>query len=241
MRNEFTSVSPKGVGDASAYASARRSSSTRGRRGFTMIELLVALVLVAGVLIGLNTFVFSMSELWGRGRDWRLFDQHARAVTRFLEGELRQAALPPRVAFDTAAAEAREVEIDFGRREDLMVFGLREGSRLLQWPERPLPDVWAALEVKRGEGLVLYWQSALEEDFETDPPRELVLSPLVSAMQYEYYEADFRRWELEDRLRTGDDGELETPGRIRLTFTYKEQNVQTIVPLTIFGEGLPPF
>ena len=211
------------------------------RRGFTMIELIVAMVLIAGVMIGLNTFIFSMSELWGRGREYRLFDQHARSLTRFLEGELRQAALPPRVAKDVAAVEAREVEVDFGRREDLLVFGLREGSRILQWPERPLPDVWAALEVKRGEGLILYWQSALEEEFNTDPPREMVLSQLVTAMRYEYFEADFGQWEIEDRLRTGDDGELETPGRIRLTFNYREQEVQTIVPLTIFGEGLPPF
>ena len=33
------------------------------RRGFTMIELIVAMVLIAGVMIGLNTFIFSMSEL----------------------------------------------------------------------------------------------------------------------------------------------------------------------------------
>jgi hypothetical protein len=39
-------------------------------------------------------------------------------------------------------------------------------------------------------------------------------------------------------LRTGDDGELETRGRIRLIFNYKEEEIQTIVPLTIFGEGL---
>ncbi|MBT5902330.1 MAG: hypothetical protein HOH58_09505 [Opitutaceae bacterium] len=206
-----------------------------------MLELIVAMVLIAGVMIGLNTFVFSMSELWGRGRDYRLFDQHARALTRFLEAEFREAALPPRVARDVAAAEAREVEVDFGRREDLLVFGLREGSRILQWPERPLPDVWAALEVKRGEGLVLYWQSALEEEFNTDPPREMVLSPLVGSLGYEYFDADFGRWEVEERLRTGDDGELETPGRIRLTFNYKDEEIQTIVPLTIFGEGLPPF
>lgn len=211
------------------------------RRGFTMIELLVALVLVAAVIIGLNTFVFSMSELWGRGRDWRLFDQHARALTRFLETELRTAALPPRVTRDVAAVEAMEVEVDFGRREDLLVFGLREGSRILQWPERPLPDVWAALEVKEDEGLVLHWQSVLEEDYATDPPRQMLLSPLVSAISYEYFDGSFRRWEIEEQLRTGDDGELETPGRIRLTFTYKGQDLQTIVPLTIFGEGLPPF
>lgn len=213
----------------------------RRARGFTMIELLVAMVLVGAVIIGLNTFVFSMSELWGRGRDWRLFDQHARALTRFLESELRTAALPPRVAPELGAVEAREVEVDFGRREDLLVFGLREGSRILAWPERPLPDVWAALEVKRGEGLVLHWHSVWEEDFATQAPRQLLLSPLVSALRYEYFDGSFRRWEIEETLRTGPDGELETPGRMRLTFTYRGQDLETIVPLTIFGAGLPPF
>lgn len=220
----------------------RRRPTARSRQaGLTMIELLIAMVLMAAVIIGLNTFVFAMTELWGRGRDYRLFDQHARALTRFLETELRTAALPPRVSRDTAAVEAREVEVDFGRREDLLVFGLREGSRILQWPTRPLPDVWAALEVVEGEGLVLHWQSVLEEDFDTDPPRQLVLSPLVSAISYEYFEGDFGRWELEEQLRTGDTGELETPGRLRLTFNYREQEIQTVVPLSLFGEGLPPF
>jgi len=209
--------------------------------GLTMVELMIALVLMAAVIIGLNTFVFAMTELWGRGRDYRLFDQHARALTRFLELELRTAALPPRVGRDIAAVEAREVEVDFGRREDLLVFGLREGSRILQWPSRPLPDVWAALEVVADEGLVMHWHSVHEEDFNNAPPRQLVLSPLVSAISYEYFEADFGNWQLEERLRTGPDGELETPGRIRLTFTYREQEIQTIIPLTLFGEGLPPF
>jgi len=213
----------------------------RRQAGFTMIELVVAVGMMTLVIIGLNTFIFAMTELWGQGRDRRLFDQHARALTRFLEQEIRTAALPPRVSRDVAAVEAREVEVDLGRRENLLVFGLREGSRILQWPSRPLPDVWAALEVVPEAGLVLHWRSVLEENSSFDSPRQLVLSPLVSDLAYEYFDGSFSQWELEDRLRTGDDGELETPGRIRLTFSYREQEIQTIVPLTIFGEGLPPF
>ncbi|MCF3650786.1 PilW family protein [Synoicihabitans lomoniglobus] len=211
------------------------------RGGFTLMELMVALALVAMVLIGLNSFIFSMSELWGRGRDWRLFDQHARAVTRFLERELRVASLPPAVASGQASVEVREVEVQFGRREELLTFGLREGSRILEWPERPLPDVWCALEVRRGEGLVLYWQSALEERFDDDPPREMVLTPLVTEIAYDYFDAEFNRWETEDAFRTSDDRELETPSRIRLTFTYRDETIVTVVPLPLFGEGLPPF
>ena len=55
------------------------SERRRLRRGFTLLELLLAMALAATVLIGLNTFVFSMGELWGRGGDVRLFDRHVRA------------------------------------------------------------------------------------------------------------------------------------------------------------------
>mgnify|MGYP003673888920 CR=1 FL=1 len=220
----------------------RTGTKTRvPKRGFTLLELMVALALVAGVLIGLNTFIFSMSELWGRNRDWRLFDQHVRAVTRFLENELRNGALPPSVSVGTRAVEAQEVEVDFGRKADLVTFGLKEGSRVLDWPERPLPDVWCALEVRQGQGLILYWQSAHEEDFDTDPPREWLVSPLVTKLSYDYFDLDFNRWETEGEIRHGDDRELETPSRLRLTFTYKEQSVETLVSLPIFGKGLPPF
>ena len=53
------------------------------KRGFTLLEVLVAMALAALVLVGMNTFMFSMSELWGRNVDLRLFDQHVRAVSRF--------------------------------------------------------------------------------------------------------------------------------------------------------------
>lgn len=65
-------------------------------RAFTLIEVLLSMALAALVLVSLNTFVFSMGELWGKNADLRLFDQHVRAVTRFLQREALRASLPPR-------------------------------------------------------------------------------------------------------------------------------------------------
>ena len=56
----------------------------RRRAGFTLLEILLSLALVALMLVALNTFVFSMGELWGKNTDIRLFEQHVRAVTRAL-------------------------------------------------------------------------------------------------------------------------------------------------------------
>ena len=74
---------------------------TGATRAFTLLELLLALALVGLLLVAMNTLVFSMGELWGRGSEPRLFDQHVRAVTRFLENELRASALPPRARMPT--------------------------------------------------------------------------------------------------------------------------------------------
>ncbi|NBP90728.1 MAG: type II secretion system protein, partial [Opitutae bacterium] len=65
------------------------------KKGFTLLETLVSLVLLGILLVTLNTFLFSMSELWGGGRDQRLFDQHVRAATRILKETLNQTTIGP--------------------------------------------------------------------------------------------------------------------------------------------------
>ena len=79
------------------------------RAAFTLLEVLLALALTALVLTALNTFIFAMGELWGRGTDVRLFDQHVRAVTRFLSRELSAAALPPAARYGTTPIAPQEI------------------------------------------------------------------------------------------------------------------------------------
>jgi prepilin-type N-terminal cleavage/methylation domain-containing protein len=220
----------------------RRPRSARRRlAGFTLLEMLLALALVGALMVALNTFIFSMTEIWGRNREPRLFDQHVRAVTRYLENELRNAALPPAVDGETPALVPQSVRLESGISEDLLTFELPSGSRLLSWPERPLPEVICALTVRRDEGLILLWRSRLERDFPDDPPRELVLTPLATALAYEYYDATFKRWETAPSLKTGSGGELEAPQRLRLTFAYENLRRETVIPLTTVAQGLPIF
>jgi prepilin-type N-terminal cleavage/methylation domain-containing protein len=215
--------------------------SPRRSRGFTLLEMLLALALVGMLMVGLNTFVFSMSEIWGRNREPRLFDQHVRAVTRYLESELRTAGLPPAIDAETPALTPKSVRLQGGVSEDLITFELPSGSRLLTWPERPLPEVICALMVRRDEGLLLLWHSRLERDFDDDPPREMVLTPLVTALAYDYYDTNFDRWETLPRLRTGTTGALETPQRLRLTFTYQNLTREALIALPAAVQGVPMF
>lgn len=213
----------------------------RARRAFTLLEVLLAMALAALVLVGMNTFIFSMGELWGRGGDVRLFDRHVRSMSRFLEAELRRAALPPAVGAKDVAIGPREVRAQNGLRDDLLTFVLPEGSRLLTWPERPLPDVVCSLTWRQGEGLLLLWHSVWEERFESDAPRETVISPLVTGLAYDYYDPEFKRWETVQMLRKGATGEVEVPQRLRLTFAYGSQTRESLIAVPRVGEGLPPF
>jgi len=206
----------------------------------TLLEVLLATALVALLLVSLNTFVFSMGELWGRNSDARLFDQHARAVTQYLQNELRSAVLPPAATVgDTPIAPREVVSANYGS-QDLITFLLPTGGRLLNWTEAPLPEVVCSLEVRPNEGLFLLWHSRLEENFDVDPPRETLISPLVSALEFDYFDDTFQAWSTEPALKSGDEPDtFETPQRLRLKFAYKQYTYDGLVSLPQPREGLP--
>ena len=212
-----------------------------GRHGFTLLEILLALALVALLLVAMNTFIYSMAELWGQRTDVRLFDQHVRAVTRFLDNELRASALPPAARAGSTPIALQEIRPQNGLMEKMLTFELPAGSRLFNWPERALPEVICSFQARPNDGLVLLWHSRLEKNFESDPPRETVVTPLVSGLAYDYYDTDSKRWSTESTLKMDPQGQPLTPQRLRLKFTYGKLTRESVVTLPVPGQGLPVF
>lgn len=217
-----------------------RNARTRSA-GFTLLEILLALALVSLVLVALNTFIFSMSELWGRNTDIRLFDQHVRAVTRFLEHELRAAVLPPAARPNSTPMTIEDIKPPNGLQEEMLTFDLPAGSRFFVWPDRPLPEVVCSLQVRQNEGLFILWHSRLEKNFDIDPPREAIVTPLVTAVAYDYWDADTLRWTTETALKKDPQGKSMTPQRLRLTFAYGKLKRETVVTLPTPTQALPLF
>jgi hypothetical protein len=113
------------------------------------------------------------------------------------------------------------------------------GSRILRWPDSPLPEVFCSLEVRRDQGLFLLWHSDLENHFNDDPPRETLVSPFVTALAYDYFDTDFNKWTKETALRTDPAGNPLAPQRLRVTFTYNRLTQESVVTIPATAQGLP--
>jgi prepilin-type N-terminal cleavage/methylation domain-containing protein len=209
------------------------------RRGFTLVEILLSMALVGLVLVGLNTFIFSMGELWGRNTDVRLFDQHVRAVTRFLQREMLRATLPPAAAVNATPVGVQPVSPEGMPQEKLITYMELSGNRILRWPDSPLPEVFCSLQVRRGQGLFMLWHSDLENHFNDDPPREALVSQFVTAIAYDYFDTDFNKWVTETALRTDASGNPLAPQRLRFTFSYDRLTREAVITLPLAKPGLP--
>lgn len=212
--------------------------SRRGRSGLTLVEVLLALALLSVLLLALSQFLLSMGELWGRNRRQRLFDQHVRAVTRYVEETLHHAAIAPAANRGLRMAPGKVSPLTAA---PLLNFELKEGDRLLPWPKGPLPDVQYLLSVDRDKGLLFYWQSRWEVGFETQPPRELVVSPLVTRIDYDYYNADSQSFTTSASPLPERDGKIPLPARLRLHFQLEKLTADTVVRVPAPSAALPAF
>ncbi len=203
-----------------------------------MVEVLLSLALVSVLLVAMNQFLLSMTELWGANRQQRLFDQHVRAVARHVEDLLQRGTL---VADADRRLRVETSVVPGVGRGPLLTFELPAGDRLFPWPERPLPDVQCAVDFVPEQGLVLYWQSRWEIGYEKTTPRSLVISPLVRGIEYEYYRRDTRSWTARSSPIAGNGEDAPLPVRCRLHFQYDRFSADRVVRIPPAVQALPAF
>ena len=211
-----------------------KPASPQSRRGFTLLETLVSLALLGVLMVTLNTFLFSMSELWGDRRDQRLFDQHVKAGTRLLRETFDAATIGP----GATGVVIKDTRSGNGTNEPRLAFLLADAGRLADWPATPLPDVDFSLYVEAEKGLVLQWQSRLEIERDTNDLHETVISPFVTAIHYEYYDATLKTWSVEDEPKQNDGSTAWLqPARVHLDFARGSLKSTAVIDMPIKRSG----
>jgi len=220
---------------------SRRGTSLRTRNGFTLVELLLAISIMAMLLVALFTFVFSMGEIWGHGSEKRLFEQHVNAVTRHLESMFRRTTLPIGAGAVAEPFTIRQVRTGFSGNTDLLGFDLTDGDRLMVWNGPPLPEVQCSLGVDPARGLILYWQSRLEKNHVTEAPRAVLVSPFVTKLDFFYRDDDTGSWRSSATPQKSSEGHWLVPDTIKLTFVHAGASAERILTLPARNGALPLF
>ncbi len=212
----------------------------RARSGFTLVELLMAIGIMAMLLVALFTFVFSMGEIWGHGSEKRLFEQHVNAVTRHLEAMFRRATLPIGASALAEPFTIREIRTGSGTG-NLLGFDLADGDRILIWNGPPLPEVQCSLGIEANRGLMLYWQSKLEINHATEPPRSVLVSPFVTRIDYFYRDDESGIWRNDTSPQKSSEGHWLVPVSIMLTYAHAGATAERTHTLPARNGALPLF
>jgi len=212
------------------------------KQGFTLVEVLLSLTLLAGLMTAMSQVIYSLAEVWTKNQAQFVFARHARAVTHHVE-TLLQTAAGAAHASEAGQGEprAQEVRLPGGEQSVLLSFELPAGDRLLAGPDMPSCEVSCALAWRKDEGLVLYWKSRLEADFDDAPLHKTVVSPLVTRLAYDCFDATTRQWSEVEVLQKDGRGEWPAPRRLRLRFIRDGREQEMCIALPGRGEGVPAY
>ena len=188
------------------------------KKGFSLIEVLVALAIGGLLLVSSTDLLVSISKQWIDGPSSKdAFDAHVNGVARFLTAAMEEATVPTLNSSGNQAVDLRR-PVGFSDSEDPLIHFLL-GTLLLSsfGPKGPAQRVHAYLYFEEGEGLSIAWFSELQElekneEGEMAPEDEdelfkTLVSPFCEAIHYCYYgdeddgELDIKEWEYPTDLR----------------------------------------
>ena len=221
------------------------------RKGFTLIEVLLALSIGSLVLVAATSLLITIAQAWAnRPASRDAFLSHVNGVSNFLSIILEEASF-------SIASTAGDPLIDlkrptgFSSTDDPLVhFFLKEAPPLFFSPHGPAVRIHTFIYPDQDEGLSLFWFSELNEVekskegeielTEEDDLQRTVISPFFKEMYYCYYgteddgKDDIKEWEISDQLLESDKTEkFRLPTQIKLVFRWDEEDLEKTITIAI--------
>lgn len=219
-------------------SSANRSLPPR--RGFSLIEVLIASAIGALILTALTFHLFSFATIWSQGTEDTSIVEHVDGVSQFLRDFFEHGA-SGRGGGDGIVWEklpGSGIADPFYLRVDLAQvppFLTREGP--------DLPPVRCYLRFEEGSGLSLIWYSLLQES-EIDDANDLFASPIsqfVVRIEYCYYSQSDEEWVEENEPLEDNSNQPIMPDYLRFHFEYQDEEYIRHLYLPEASRSLPLF
>ena len=222
-------------------------------RGFTMVEVLLALTIGGLVLVAATALLITISQAWANRPATRdAFDAHVNGVEHFLLALLDDSSLPEQ---PNSAKEGEIVDlqnpIGFSDIDDPLVsFFLNEAPPLLFNPHGKSVKVRAYLYPEEGDALSLLWFSELQElekdekgnlqPVEEEALMKTIISPFFKEVYYYYWgeedheDDDIKTWEISsDLLESEKKDGFRIPEFMKLVFSSDDEDLERIISLPI--------
>lgn len=220
-------------------------------RGFSMIEVLLALCIGGLVLTAASSLLVTISRAWAERPATRdAFDAHVNGVAHFLSAVLEEVTLP---RLNQSGDDLIDLQrpVGFSDSEDPLIhFYLREGPPILFWPTGSASRAHCYFYFEDGEGLSFLWFSELQELEKNDEGKmeledegalfKTPISPFCDEIFYCYYGEedatadDIKEWEILDNLEENiQSGKYRIPDFIKLVFKWEEEDLERTITLPI--------
>ena len=213
------------------------------RRAFTLIELLLAISLASILLVSAAGLLLNLSELYFTARNKPDHDMHVRNVTHFMSQVLDSVSQPVlENPFDKKSKKQSADPIQWSTipgdsmgEKDHLSFQYSKSMPIIYWETGPLPAITAWIHHEPDQGLFLLWQTNRQAREDPDDYMKSLISPYVTEMHYQYYDAESDEWE-EDKADFESNQAM--PKMIQFVFEWSEDEryeTNIIVPQGVNG------
>lgn len=191
-------------------------------RGFTLLESVLVVALAGLILTGAASLIFSMMQLKVAADEAPQEAEHIANVRRFLEFVFTEAKPIENLGEEGGEPDGpvswRSVPGSSDLNDMALAFRLPGDIPLFVDDEIYMPAVDCYLRLMDGEGLYLYWQTDMMADEDVNDLRRSLITPLVTKMEYLWYDVNDETWDTAEDAEENDEGGYDVPDFIRLTF-----------------------